>query len=466
MASGVLKQVIGPTIDIEFPSQELPYILNAIKIEDKERNINLTAEVAMHLGEDMVRCIALSSTDGLIRGMKAVDTGAPIAVPVGEAVLGRLFNLLGEPIDQLEPIPGSVPRVSIHKVVPQFEDQETRSLILETGIKVIDLLAPYLKGGKVGLFGGAGVGKSVIVMELIHNIAQHGGRSVFCGVGERTREGNDLWLEMKDSGVLSKTCLVFGQMNEPPGARMRVALTGLTMAEYFRDEERQDVLLFIDNIFRFIQAGSEVSALLGRMPSAVGYQPTLATEIGALQERITSTKRGSITSVQAVYVPADDYTDPAPASIFAHLDASIALSRQIAELGIYPAVDPLASTSRILDPQILGDEHYNVARQAQKILQRYKDLQDIIVILGIDELSEEDKLTVSRARKIQKFLSQPFFVAETFTGKPGKFVNLSDTIKGFKMIIDGSMDEIPEQAFYMVGPIEEVFENAEQMKKK
>lgn len=466
MTIGKLKQVIGPTIDVEFPPNQLPNILNAVKIEDKAKNIDLTAEVVMHIGEDTVRCIALSSTDGLVRGMKAIDTGAPITVPVGKHVLGRIFNLLGEPIDQLAPLPSYVPRESIHKPAPAFEDQETSSIILETGIKVIDLLAPYLKGGKVGLFGGAGVGKSVIVMELIHNIAQTGGRSVFCGVGERTREGNDLWLEMKESGVLSKTCLVFGQMNEPPGARMRVALTGLTIAEHFRDEEHQDVLLFIDNIFRFIQAGSEVSALLGRMPSAVGYQPTLATDIGALQERITSTKKGSITSVQAIYVPADDYTDPAPASVFTHLDASTALSRQIAELGIYPAVDPLASTSRILDPAILGEEHYNVAIQVQKILQRYKDLQDIIVILGIDELSEEDKSTVNRARKIQKFLSQPFFVAETFTGKPGKYVNLRDTIKGFKMIVDGELDDIPEQNFYMVGSIDEVIEKSEQTKKK
>lgn len=466
MTIGKLKQVIGPTIDVEFPPNQLPNILNAVKIEDKAKNIDLTAEVVMHIGEDTVRCIALSSTDGLVRGMKAIDTGAPITVPVGKHVLGRIFNLLGEPIDQLAPLPSYVQRESIHKPAPAFEDQETSSIILETGIKVIDLLAPYLKGGKVGLFGGAGVGKSVIVMELIHNIAQTGGRSVFCGVGERTREGNDLWLEMKESGVLSKTCLVFGQMNEPPGARMRVALTGLAIAEHFRDEEHQDVLLFIDNIFRFIQAGSEVSALLGRMPSAVGYQPTLATDIGALQERITSTKKGSITSVQAIYVPADDYTDPAPASVFTHLDASTALSRQIAELGIYPAVDPLASTSRILDPAILGEEHYNVAIQVQKILQRYKDLQDIIVILGIDELSEEDKSTVNRARKIQKFLSQPFFVAETFTGKPGKYVNLRDTIKGFKMIVDGELDNIPEQNFYMVGSIDEVIEKSEQTKKK
>lgn len=467
MTKGKLKQVIGPTFDVEFPAGKLPNILNAIKIVDKERNIDLTAEVVMHLGENLVRCIALSSTDGLVRGMEAIDTGAPISVPVGQHALGRLFNLLGDPIDQLGPLPDATERASIHKPAPSFDEQETKTSILETGIKVIDLLAPYPKGGKVGLFGGAGVGKSVIVMELIRSIAiQHGGFSVFCGVGERSREGNDLWLEMKDSGVLSKTCLVFGQMNEPPGARLRVALTGLAMAEYFRDQENQDVLLFIDNIFRFIQAGSEVSALLGRMPSAVGYQPNLSTEIGTLQERITSTKKGSITSIQAVYVPADDYTDPAPAGIFAHLDASTALSRQIAELGIYPAVDPLASNSRILDPQIIGEEHYQVARKVQKVLQRYRELQDIIVILGIDELSEEDKLIVSRARKIQKFLSQPFFVAEAFTGKPGRFVKLPDTIKGFKMIIDGEMDEIPEQAFYMVGHIDEVLEKANHMKKK
>ena len=399
--------------------------------------------------------------------MRAIDTGSPIKVPVGKPTLGRLFNLLGKPIDQQGKFPDDIPRSPIHRPAPPFDEQETKTSIFETGIKVIDLLEPYPKGGKVGLFGGAGVGKSVIIMELIRNIAtQHGGYSVFCGVGERTREGNDLWLEMKESGVLSKTCLVFGQMNEPPGARMRVALAGLTMAEHFRDEERQDVLLFIDNIFRFVQAGAEVSALLGRMPSAVGYQPTLSTDIGLLQERITSTTKGSITSIQAVYVPADDYTDPAPAGIFNHLDSITALSRQVAELGIYPAVDPLASSSRILDPKIIGEEHYTVARQVQKILQRYKDLQDIIVILGIDELSEEDRLTVSRARKIQKFLSQPFFVAETFTGKPGRFVTLQDTIKGFKMIINGEMDAIPEQAFYMVGPIEEVFEKAEAMKKK
>lgn len=464
MATGILKQVIGPTVDVEFPSRELPEILNALTI--KEGNIDLTVEVAMHLGENLVRCVALSSTDGLVRGMKVVDTGAPISVPVGRNTLGRLFNLLGKPIDNEGSLPQDTPRHSIHRDPPAFDEQETKASVLETGIKVIDLLEPYPRGGKVGLFGGAGVGKSVIVLELINNIAtHHGGYSIFCGVGERSREGNDLWLEMKDSGVLSKTALVFGQMNEPPGARMRVALTGLTMAEYFRDQENQDVLLFIDNIFRFIQAGSEVSALLGRMPSTVGYQPTLGTDIGSLQERITSTKKGSITSVQAVYVPADDYTDPAPAGVFTHLDASTALSRQIAELGIYPAVDPLASTSRIMDPKILGEEHYRVATTVQQILQRYKDLQDTIVILGVDELSEEDKVTVARARRIQKFLSQPFHVAETFTGKPGRFVKLADTIQGFKMIIEGEMDHIPEQAFYMVGSIEEVFEKAEALSK-
>lgn len=466
MATGTIRQVIGPTLDIEFPEDQIPNILNAIEIKNAEHGINLVAEVSMQLGDGMVRCIALSSTEGLTRGMQAVDTGAPVQVPVGPKTLGRIFNLLGEPLDHLEPLDKDVPRASIHKAAPNFEDQEIQITLFETGIKVIDLLEPYPQGGKVGLFGGAGVGKSVIVMELIRNIAsQHGGYSVFCGVGERTREGNDLWLEMKESGVLARTSLVFGQMNEPPGARLRVALTGLAMAEHFRDQEHQNVLLFIDNIFRFIQAGSEVSALLGRMPSAVGYQPTLQTEIGALQERITSTKFGSITSVQAIYVPADDYTDPAPASIFSHLDAATVLSRQIAELGIYPAVDPLGSTSRILDPHFIGEEHYRVARQVQRILQRYKDLQNIIAILGMDELAEEDKVTVRRARKIQKFLSQPFFVAETFTGKSGRFVKLADTIKGFKMIVDGEMDEIPEQAFYMVGPIEEVFENAEKLKK-
>lgn len=463
---GKITQVIGPTLDIEFPAENFPNILNAIKIIDKERGISVTAEVAVHLGDNRVRCIALSSTDGLVRGMEAVDTGAPVTVPVGPNTLGRIFNLLGEPIDELGPVKDG-PKASIHRAPPTVEEQDSRSSQFETGIKVIDLLGPYPKGGKVGLFGGAGVGKSVIVMELIRNIAaEHGGFSVFCGVGERTREGNDLWLEMKHSGVLAKTSLVFGQMNEPPGARLRVGLTGLAMAEYFRDVEHQEVLLFIDNVFRFVQAGAEVSALLGRMPSAVGYQPTLGTEIGMLQERITSTKNGSITSVQAIYVPADDYTDPAPASLFSHLDTATTLSRQIAELGIYPAVDPLTSSSRILDPRIVGDEHYNVAIKVQKVLQRYKDLQDIIAILGIDELSEVDKQTVSRARKIQKFLSQPFFVAETFTGKPGKYVKLADSIKGFRMIVEGEMDDIPEQAFYMVGAIEEVFEQAEKYKRK
>lgn len=465
MTNGTIKQVIGPTVDIEFPEGHLPSILNAVTINDPEKNIHLTVEVAIHLGDNTVRCIALSSTTGLIRGMTAVDTGAPITVPVGPKTLGRIFNVLGEPLDDIGPLDPNGPSSPIHKAPPSFDEQETTIEIFETGIKVIDLIAPYPKGGKVGLFGGAGVGKSVIVMELIHNIGiEHHGISVFCGVGERTREGNDLWLEMKDSGVLDKTCLVFGQMNEPPGARLRVALVGLSMAEYFRDEQNQDVLLFIDNIFRFVQAGSEVSALLGRMPSAVGYQPTLGTEIGALQERITSTKSGSITSVQAIYVPADDYTDPAPASLFAHLDASITLSRQIAELGIYPAVDPLTSSSRTLDPDVLGEEHYNTARAVQRILQRYKDLQDIIAILGVDELSEDDKQTVSRARKIRNFLSQPFFVAETFTGKPGKYVKKEDTVKGFKMIVDGELDNIPEQAFYMVGTIEEVLEKAEHSK--
>lgn len=458
MGVGKIKQVIGPTLDVEFPPEQSPNILNAVNITDESRGIRVVAEVVMHLGENRVRCIALSSTDGLVRGMEVVDTGAPIKVPVGTQTLGRVFNLLGEPLDGLGPVDSSN-SASIHQLPPPFEKQVTKTQIFETGIKVIDLVGPFPKGGKVGLFGGAGVGKSVIVMELIRNIAaQHEGFSVFCGVGERTREGNDLWLEMKASGVLSKTCLVFGQMNEPPGARLRVALTGLTMAEYFRDTEHQDVLLFVDNVFRFVQAGSEVSALLGRMPSAVGYQPTLGTEIGALQERITSTQSGSITSVQAIYVPADDYTDPAPASLFTHLDAATTLSRQIAELGIYPAVDPLTTTSRLLDPDVIGEEHYYVAQQVQKILQRYKDLQDIIAILGMDELSEEDKLIVARARKVRNFLSQPFFVAETFTGKPGKYVKREDTIKGFKMIVEGEVDEIPEQAFYMVGSIEDVFQ--------
>jgi len=465
MSYGTIVQVIGPTVDVRFQQEALPKILNALKIEDKERGINLVVEVAQHVGNDIVRCIAMSSTDGLIRGMKVLDTGAPISVPVDEQTLGRIFNLLGETIDEKGPVANPEKRWPIHRPSPAFEEQVPVKSVLETGIKVIDLLAPYAKGGKIGLFGGAGVGKTVIIMELIRNIAtEHGGYSVFAGVGERTREGNDLYLEMSESGVLSKTSLVFGQMNEPPGARLRVALGALTIAEYFRDEMNQDVLLFIDNIFRFVQAGSEVSALLGRMPSAVGYQPSLGTEMGELQERITSTKKGSITSVQAIYVPADDITDPAPATTFTHLDATTVLSRQIAELGIYPAVDPLDSTSRIMDPMIIGEDHYNIARAIQKILQRYKDLQDIIAILGMDELSEEDKLTVNRARKMQKFLSQPFFVAEAFTGTPGKYVKLQDTIKGFKMIMDGQMDDIPEQAFYMVGAIEEVFEKAEKLK--
>jgi F-type H+-transporting ATPase subunit beta len=413
----------------------------------------------MHIGDNVVRCVALASTDGLVRGMKAVDTGTTITVPVGKASLGRIFNLLGEAIDNGEPVPANVKRLPIHHAAPTFDEQSTETEMFETGIKVIDLLEPYSKGGKVGLFGGAGVGKTVIIQELIHNIAtEHGGYSVFCGVGERTREGNDLYLEMTESGVIEKTAMVFGQMNEPPGARLRVALSGLTMAEYFRDEEHQDVLLFIDNIFRFVQAGSEVSALLGRMPSAVGYQPTLGTEMGALQERITSTKSGSITSVQAIYVPADDLTDPAPATTFSHLDATTTLSRQIASLGLYPAVDPLDSTSRILDPNIVGEDHYQVARTVQKILQRYKDLQDIIAILGIDELSEDDKLIVSRARKIQRFLSQPMFVAAQFTGRDGRYVPIADTVRGFRMILDGELDDVPEQYFYMAGPIEDVLE--------
>ncbi|ADQ46147.1 ATP synthase F1, beta subunit [Caldicellulosiruptor kronotskyensis 2002] len=462
---GYVVQIIGPVIDIRFESENLPAINNAIEIHFDGKK--LVAEVAQHLGNDTVRCVALGSTDGLRRGVKAIDTGGPIKVPVGRGTLGRIFNVLGEPIDNKGEVVAS-DYWPIHRSAPSFEEQVPAVEIFETGIKVIDLLAPYAKGGKIGLFGGAGVGKTVLIMELIRNIAtEHGGFSIFTGVGERTREGNDLWLEMNESGVIEKTVLVFGQMNEPPGARMRVALTGLTMAEYFRDVEGQDVLLFIDNIFRFIQAGSEVSALLGRIPSAVGYQPTLANEVGALQERITSTKKGSITSVQAIYVPADDLTDPAPATTFAHLDATTVLSRQIAELGIYPAVDPLDSTSRILDPRIVGEEHYYVARTVQQILQRYKELQDIIAILGMDELSEEDKLIVYRARKIQRFLSQPFFVAEAFTGRPGRYVKLKDTIRGFKEIIEGKMDHIPEQYFYMVGTIDEVYENYEKdMKSK
>ncbi|MFA6355917.1 MAG: F0F1 ATP synthase subunit beta [Candidatus Omnitrophota bacterium] len=465
MAYGEILQVIGPSVDIRFPEHELPRILNAVKIEDKDRGIDLTLEVAQHIGNNTVRCISLASTDGLVRGMKALDTGSPITVPVGQQTLGRIFNLLGTPIDNKGALASPDKRYSIHRDPPSFEEQLTVSSMLETGLKVIDLLAPYPKGGKIGLFGGAGVGKTVIVMELIRNIAtEHGGISVFGGVGERTREGNDLWLDLNESGVVKKTALVFGQMNEPPGARLRVGLSALTMAEYFRDEEGMNVLLFIDNIFRFVQAGSEVSTLLGRMPSAVGYQPNLGTEMAELQERITSTKRGSITSVQAIYVPADDLTDPAPATTFSHLDSTTVLSRKISDLGIYPAVDPLDSTSRILDPRILGEDHYNTARNVQKILQRYKDLQDIIAILGIDELSEEDKQLVARARKIQKFFSQPFFVAEAFTGIKGKYVKLEDTIRGFKMIIEGKLDDLPEQAFFMVGTIEEAIEKAAQLK--
>jgi len=468
-AKGFIKQVIGPVVDIEFENGHLPKILNAVRIprvttEGKEEN--LIAEVQQHLGEDRVRAVAMDSTDGLVRGMDAFDTLETISVPVGPETLGRLMNVVGQGIDGLGEVK-TKKRYPIHRPAPLFKNLSTQTEMFETGIKVIDLIEPYSKGGKTGLFGGAGVGKTVIIQELIHNIAhEHGGYSVFAGVGERTREGNDLWLEMKESGVLDKTALVFGQMNEPPGARLRVGLAGLTVAEYFRDEEGRDVLLFIDNIFRFTQAGSEVSALLGRMPSAVGYQPNLATEMGALQERITSTDKGSITSVQAIYVPADDLTDPAPAAAFAHLDATTVLSRQIAELGIYPAVDPLDSTSRILDPRILGEEHYLVARSVQRILQKYKELQDIIAILGMDELSEEDKLTFTRARKIQRFLSQPFFVAEQFTGIPGRYVKLKDTIRGFKEIVEGKHDNIPEQAFYMVGGIEEALEKAEKMKKE
>ncbi len=455
---GTVVQIIGPVLDIKFADGHLPNLLNAIEIENNGKK--MTAEVAQHIGDNVVRCIAMSSTDGLVRGTKAVDTQGPITVPVGSATLGRIFNLLGEPVDN-KPAPQTEERWPIHRKAPTYEEQESTTEILETGIKVVDLIAPYAKGGKIGLFGGAGVGKTVLIMELINNVAkQHGGLSVFSGVGERTREGNDLYNEMQQSGVINKTALVYGQMNEPPGARMRVALSGLTMAEYFRDKEGQDVLLFIDNIFRFTQAGSEVSALLGRMPSAVGYQPTLATEMGALQERITSTKRGSITSVQAVYVPADDLTDPAPATTFAHLDATTVLSRAISSLGIYPAVDPLESSSRILSPDIVGQEHYEVARSVQKILQRYKELQDIIAIMGMDELSEEDKLVVSRARKVQRFLSQPFTVAEEFTGMEGKYVPLKETIRGFKEIIEGKYDDLPESAFLFVGTIEEAVEKA------
>ena len=469
MNTGRIVQVVGPVVDIEFPPKSMPSILNAIKIDgttdEGKVKIHLTCEVMQHIGYNVVRAVAMSSTDGLVRGMEAVDTGAPISVPVGPGTLGRIFNVLGETVDHDDTKVDAADYWPIHRPAPTFDQQATTTKILETGIKVVDLICPYAKGGKIGLFGGAGVGKTVIIMELIHNIATaHGGYSVFAGVGERTREGNDLWCEMKESGVIDKTALVYGQMNEPPGARMRVGLTGLTMAEYFRDIGGQDVLLFVDNIFRFIQAGSEVSALLGRMPSAVGYQPTLANDIGALQERITSTKTGSITSVQAVYVPADDLTDPAPAGTFAHLDATTVLSRQIAELGIYPAVDPLDSTSRILDPLVIGEEHYNVARGVQAILQRYKELQDIIAILGMEELSEEDKVTVARARKIQKFLSQAFFVAEQFTGTPGQYVPLKETIRGFKEILEGKHDDLPEGAFYMVGTIDDAVAKAETMK--
>ena len=455
---GHIVQIIGPVLDVKFSADHMPAVYNAIEIKRQDGSV-LVAEVAQHLGDDVVRCIAMSATEGLVRGMEAVDTGAAISVPVGTETLGRIFNVTGNVVDG-KPEP-QVTKWPIHRKAPTFEDQATSAEILETGIKVVDLICPYLKGGKIGLFGGAGVGKTVLIQELIRNIAtEHGGFSVFAGVGERTREGNDLYHEMTDSGVISKTTMVFGQMNEPPGARMRVALTGLTMAEYFRDESGQDVLLFVDNIFRFTQAGSEVSALLGRTPSAVGYQPTLATEMGTLQERITSTKKGSITSVQAVYVPADDLTDPAPATTFAHLDATTVLSRAIVEQGIYPAVDPLESTSRVLDPQVVGTEHYEVARGVQAILQRYKELQDIIAILGMDELSEEDKLTVSRARKIQKFLSQPFFVGEVFTGIQGQYVPVKETVRSFKEILEGKHDELPENAFYMVGTIEDAIEKA------
>jgi F-type H+-transporting ATPase subunit beta len=466
MNKGKITQVIGPVIDVEFEAGQLPEIYYALKVTNPSLGAgewNLIVEVAQHLGENTVRCIAMDSTDGLVRGQDVLDTGKQICMPVGRGTLGRILNVVGEPVDERGPVVTDL-TWEIHRPAPEFVDQSTKIEAFETGIKVVDLLAPYSRGGKIGLFGGAGVGKTVLIMELINNIAkQHGGFSVFAGVGERTREGNDLWHEMMESGVLDKTALIYGQMNEPPGARARVALSGLTVAEYFRDAEGQDVLFFVDNIFRFTQAGSEVSALLGRIPSAVGYQPTLSTEMGELQERITTTNKGSITSVQAIYVPADDLTDPAPATAFAHLDATTVLSRQIAELGIYPAVDPLDSTSRILDPQVIGEEHYAVARSVQYVLQKYKDLQDIIAILGMDELSEEDRLVVSRARKIQRFLSQPFHVAEVFTGSPGKYVELKDTIAGFKEIVAGKYDDIPEQAFYMVGTIEEALEKARKL---
>ncbi|WLD93165.1 F0F1 ATP synthase subunit beta [Alkalihalobacillus sp. AL-G] len=466
MNKGRITQVMGPVVDVKFDSGSLPEIYNALKIQNNEggKAIDLTLEVSLHLGDDTVRTVAMASTDGVVRGMEVEDTGAAITVPVGDVTLGRVFNVLGEKIDLDDDLPTGIQKDPIHREAPKFDELTTKTEILETGIKVVDLLAPYVKGGKIGLFGGAGVGKTVLIQELINNIAQeHGGISVFAGVGERTREGNDLYYEMKDSGVINKTAMVFGQMNEPPGARQRVALTGLTMAEYFRDEQGQDVLFFIDNIFRFTQAGSEVSALLGRMPSAVGYQPTLATEMGQLQERITSTKKGSVTSIQAIYVPADDYTDPAPATTFAHLDATTNLERKLSEMGIYPAVDPLASTSRALAPEIVGEEHYHVARQVQQTLQRYKELQDIIAILGMDELSEEDKMTVSRARRIQFFLSQNFHVAEQFTGQKGSYVPVKETISGFKEILEGKHDDLPEDAFRLVGRIEEVIEKAKQM---
>jgi len=464
---GKVVQVIGPVLDVEFEPEHLPEIYNAVVIDhggNGAPSIRLTAEVQQHIGRNQVRAVAMTSTDGVVRGMEVVDTGQPITVPVGQAALGRILNVLGEPVDEGDPIPSDAERWPIHRETPKFVDLEPKTEVFETGIKVIDLIAPFVKGGKIGLFGGAGVGKTVIIQELIHNVAMgHGGRSVFCGVGERTREGNDLYLEMKESGVLKSCSLIYGQMNEPPGARLRVGLTGLTVAEYFRDVEGQDVLVFIDNIFRFTQAGSEVSALLGRMPSAVGYQPTLATEMGELQERITSTKKGSITSVQAIYVPADDLTDPAPATAFSHLDATVVLSRQIFELGIYPAVDPLASSSRIQDAQYLGERHYKVAVEVQRILQRYKDLQDIIAILGMDELSEEDKQLVARARRVQRFLSQPFFVATQFTGLEGKYVKLEDTISSFERVVAGEFDHLPEQAFYMVAGIDEALEQAKRL---
>jgi F-type H+-transporting ATPase subunit beta len=463
---GTVVQVIGPVLDVEFPPERLPPIYTALRLDDDSgpMPVHLTAEVQQHIGQNMVRAVAMSSTDGVMRGMKVVDTGGPITVPVGEAALGRILNVLGEPVDGGPPIPPDVERWPIHRETPRYTELEPKTEVFETGIKVIDLIAPFVKGGKIGLFGGAGVGKTVIIMELIHNVQKgHGGKSVFSGVGERTREGNDLYLEMAESGVLKSAALIYGQMNEPPGARLRVGLTGLTVAEYFRDVEGQDVLLFIDNIFRFTQAGSEVSALLGRMPSAVGYQPTLATEMGDLQERITSTTKGSITSVQAIYVPADDLTDPAPATAFAHLDATVVLSRAIAELGIYPAVDPLDSSSRILDPQFVGERHYRVAIGVQATLQRYKALQDIIAILGMDELSEEDKLIVARARRLQRFLSQPFHVAEQFTGYAGRYVRLEDTIESFERVLSGEFDHLPEQAFYMQGGIEDVIARAKQL---